>query len=147
MKFRRAGCGSVHPSRRRFHCFFVPLTPVVPVSPLGIRSQFRDVNRMEKHMIIGNFLLKSQNSFNGEIHTLTLHLPSVRIQFIPLSGKKPDYSLRSFPRTSLLRSLSQSDEYTEIGAGWKRSGSHGDFISVKLDCPALAQPIQAVLRP
>jgi uncharacterized protein (DUF736 family) len=33
----------------------------------------------------------------------------------------------------------------ELGAAWLKSGEFGDFLSVKLDCPALLAPINAIM--
>src|SRR3954453_2456110 len=34
---------------------------------------------------------------------------------------------------------------TELGAAWVKTGEYGDFVSVKLDCPSLASPINCVM--
>jgi len=33
----------------------------------------------------------------------------------------------------------------ELGAAWIKSGEFGDFLSVKLDCPSLPAPINAIM--
>src|SRR3546814_502558 len=39
-----------------------------------------------------------------------------------------------------------NDDGPEIGAGWKRTGEKaGDYVSLQIDDPALAQPIRANL--
>ena len=83
---------------------------------------------------IGSFK-QTDNGYEGTI--ATLHLSS-KVKFIPNENKKsddsPDYFIKS----------GQSD----FGAAWKETKAGDqplDYLSVKLDCPTLAKPINAAL--
>jgi uncharacterized protein (DUF736 family) len=84
-------------------------------------------------MIIGNLKKGDDNSFQGSIHTLTLHRD---IAIEPVAAKKsdkaPDY------RITL--------DNLEIGAGWKEKKEGGNaYLSIRLDDPALPAPINCIL--
>ena len=80
---------------------------------------------------IGTFT-KQQDGFSGTLRTLTVN---VKIKIVPIakdSDKAPDY--RVFAGV------------LEIGAGWKRqTAAKRDYVSVKLDDPAFAAPLNARL--
>ena len=80
---------------------------------------------------IGTFT-KSENSFSGQIKTVTLN---VKAKFAPAekdNDKAPDY--RIYAST------------TELGAAWKKTSNAGrDYLSVKLDDPSFPAPIFASL--
>src|SRR4051812_16013197 len=89
-------------------------------------------------MIIGNFTYDSTTDiYTGEIRTLTTLWRTVVFRPTALDGTgKPDY-----------RILEEGTGGTvEFGAAWKRTSERGqDFISVVLDDPALAAPVNAAL--
>jgi len=80
---------------------------------------------------IGTFT-RTSDGFNGTVSTLTL---DAKVQIRPVekaSDKAPDYRVFS--------------GRAEIGAAWKKTSNEGrDYLSVKLDDPSLAAPIQASL--
>ena len=91
-------------------------------------------------MIIGNFTYdKAKGTYIGEIKTLTLPRSSVVIRPTQSkNGKAPDYRVLAGGKTGAL----------EIGAAWKRtSGAGREFLSVRLDDPALSHPLSAALMP
>jgi len=83
---------------------------------------------------IGSFK-QTDTGYEGTI--ATLHL-SKKVKFVPNENKKsddsPDYFIKS----------GKSD----FGAAWKETKAGDeplDYLSVKLDCPTLAKPINAAL--
>ena len=80
---------------------------------------------------IGTFT-KSENSFGGQIKTITLN---VKAKFAPAekdNDKAPDYRIFA--------------GQTELGAAWKRTSNAGrEYLSVKLDDPTFPAPIFASL--
>ena len=40
----------------------------------------------------------------------------------------------------------QGPDNGELGAAWRKAGEWGDYLSVKLDCPSLAGPINATMK-
>jgi uncharacterized protein (DUF736 family) len=81
---------------------------------------------------IGSFT-RSDDGFNGTIHTLTLN---IRARFVPAEASQND-------KAPDLRVLSGS---IEIGAAWKRTSKEGTvYHSVKLDDPSFPAPIFANL--
>jgi uncharacterized protein (DUF736 family) len=80
-------------------------------------------------MIIGRFQ-KEENGFSGSIETLAIRLNPVRL--LRRNGKGADYSLQG--------------PNCELGAAWRKAGEWGDYLSVKLDCPSLAAPINATMK-
>jgi uncharacterized protein (DUF736 family) len=88
-------------------------------------------------MIIGNFThSKARDTFTGAIETLTVPAREVTFQPNDKGGEKaPDY--RVLGKTGM--------GSVELGAAWKRSGENGEYLSVKLDDPALAQSINCAL--
>ncbi len=84
---------------------------------------------------IGEFT-RTKNGYAGRIRTLSL---DVEIVLIPVehtdAENAPDYRVHH-----------GNDDGPEIGAGWKRTGEKaGDYVSLKIDDPTLAQPIRANL--
>src|SRR3546814_9557360 len=84
---------------------------------------------------IGEFT-RTKNGYAGRIRTLSL---DVEIALIPAehtdAENAPDYRVHH-----------GNDDGPEIGAGWKRTGEKaGDYVSLQIDDPALAQPIRANL--
>lgn len=88
-------------------------------------------------MIIGNFTYaKARDTYAGWIDTLTASVQGVN--FRPTGkhdGKTPDYRVE----------VQTPGGAAELGAAWKRTGESGDYLSVKLDDPALAQPVNCAL--
>ncbi|MBF0250773.1 MAG: DUF736 domain-containing protein [Alphaproteobacteria bacterium] len=85
-------------------------------------------------MIIGTFD-KDGEGFYGKIKTMMLSIP-VSIKSVKRNGdNSPTH-----------RVISKSQSGTEIGAAWERDSQHGNsYVSVKLDCPSLPQPINCNL--
>ena len=81
--------------------------------------------------IIGNFQ-KQDDGFTSTIRTLTLKAKAV-MRPVEKSGEKaPDYRVYA--------------ENVEIGAAWAQTSKGGNaYLSVKLDDPSFAQPIQCRL--
>jgi len=89
-------------------------------------------------MIIGTFIYdKATDSFSGDISTL--HFQFSPVEIVPTgksSDKGPDYRLTS----------DTTHGHVELGAAWKRTSEQGrEFISVSLDAPLLAAPLNAAL--
>jgi uncharacterized protein (DUF736 family) len=84
---------------------------------------------------IGQFTREKSN-FTGRIQTLTVYRELTLVPADPSNTENaPDYRVH----------LGGSDG-PEIGAGWKRSGEKaGDYVSLVIDDPTLAQPIRANL--
>ena len=85
---------------------------------------------------IGSFQ-RTRHGYEGRLHTLTL---DVQIRLVPAEAgdgeNLPDWRIH----------MSDSEVGPEIGAGWDRIGEKaGPYISLLIDCPALAQPIRANL--
>jgi len=84
---------------------------------------------------IGQFTREKQG-FTGRVHTLTL---TQELAIVPAdhsdAENAPDYRVHR-----------DDADGPEVGAAWKRTGERaGDYLSVLLDDPALAQPIRANL--
>lgn len=84
---------------------------------------------------IGEFT-RTKNGYTGRIRTLSL---DAEIVLIPAehsdAENAPDYRIHH-----------GNDDGPEIGAGWKRTGEKaGDYVSLQIDDPTLAQPIRANL--
>ncbi len=89
-------------------------------------------------MIIGNFTYdKAKDTYTGEITTLTLHRSKVLLRRAQgKNGKGPDYRVIVEGKPGAV----------ELGAAWKRTSEAGrQFLSVRLDDPALSHPISAAL--
>jgi uncharacterized protein (DUF736 family) len=89
-------------------------------------------------MIIGNFTYDSEaDTYAGSITTLTVTHDDVRIKPMDKKNdKEPDYRIISESIFGLV----------EFGAAWKRTSDKGKtFLSVALDDPSLAGPINAAL--
>jgi uncharacterized protein (DUF736 family) len=79
-------------------------------------------------MIIGRFKIDG-DGFSGFVETLTFQISSVR--FVK-RDKGADYTVRG-------------PDDCELGAAWRKSGEWGDYLSVKLDSPALLAAINATM--
>src|SRR5437868_14028259 len=79
-------------------------------------------------MNIGRFQ-KFDTDFTGSIETLAYSVNPVR--FVK-RDKGADYAL-------------QGPDDGELGAAWRKSGEYGEYLSVKLDCPSLPAPINAIM--
>jgi uncharacterized protein (DUF736 family) len=91
-------------------------------------------------MIIGNFTYdKAKDTYTGEITTLTLHRSKVLLRRAQgKNGKGPDYRVMVEGKPGAV----------ELGAAWKRtSEARREFLSVRLDDPALSRPLSAALMP
>jgi uncharacterized protein (DUF736 family) len=89
-------------------------------------------------MIIGNFTYdKARDAYTGELATLTVAARKVAFQPIEAKGDKgPSYRVVSPGKTGDV----------ELGAAWKKRSEEGrDYLSVKLDDPALTQPINGAM--
>ena len=84
---------------------------------------------------IGTFR-RTKSGYSGRIHTLTLDAELVLVPIDNTDAENaPDYRIH----------LGDVDG-PEVGAGWKRTGEKaGDYVSLQLDDPTLAQPIRANL--
>jgi uncharacterized protein (DUF736 family) len=88
-------------------------------------------------MIIGNFTYnKAQDTYTGELATLTA---TRKLAFRPSeakSDKAPEYRIIGASKAGDI----------EFGAAWKKRSKEGrDYLSVKLDDPALEQPLNGAL--
>lgn len=86
-------------------------------------------------MQIGSFI-RTANGYEGIIETATL---DIRISIVPAeqsdADKAPDWRVHR-----------GDSEGPEVGAGWNESGERaGDYVSLRIDDPAFAQPIRAAL--
>lgn len=84
---------------------------------------------------IGQFIA-GNSGFVGRVHTLTIYR---ELAIVPAeqsdAENAPDYRIHH-----------GAEDGPEIGAGWKRTGERaGDYVSLLIDDPALAQPIRANL--
>jgi uncharacterized protein (DUF736 family) len=89
-------------------------------------------------MIIGNFNYnKAQDTYTGEIATLSGATRKVVFKPSEATGDKvPQYRVLGPSKTGDI----------EFGAAWKKRTDEGrDYLSVKLDDPALATPINCAL--
>jgi uncharacterized protein (DUF736 family) len=89
-------------------------------------------------MIIGNFSYDQRaDAFTGDILTLSFSFSAVDIKPTGKSGtKEPDYRVTAQTSTGQV----------ELGAAWKRTSDKGrEFVSVSLDAPLLAAPLNAAL--
>ncbi|PBB90279.1 hypothetical protein CK215_23155 [Mesorhizobium sp. WSM3864] len=84
---------------------------------------------------IGEFT-RQKTGYCGRIHTLSLNLDIAIVAAEANDTENaPDYRVHA-----------GNEDGPEIGAGWKRSSEKaGDFVSIQLDDPILAQPIRASL--
>lgn len=81
-------------------------------------------------------LTRTKNGYAGHIRTLSLDLEIVLVPAEHTDAENaPDYRVHH-----------GKDDGPEIGAGWKRTGEKaGDYVSLQIDDPTLAQPIRANL--
>jgi uncharacterized protein (DUF736 family) len=89
-------------------------------------------------MIIGNFTYnKAQDTYTGEL--ATLEVGARKVMFRPIEArteKAPNYRVVSQSKTGDV----------EFGAAWKKRSEEGrDYLSVKLDDPALTQALNCAL--
>lgn len=79
----------------------------------------------------------TSNGFAGRIRSFTLDIDVQIVQAEPGDADNaPDYRIV----------LGDGDNAIEVGAGWKRVGEKaGNYLSVQIDDPVLAQPIYANL--
>jgi uncharacterized protein (DUF736 family) len=83
---------------------------------------------LEVSMIIGRFQ-RDGNGYSGSIETLAFQLNPVRLV---KRDKGADFAVTG-------------PDDGELGAAWRKAGEFGDFLSIKLDCPSLLAPINAVM--
>lgn len=89
-------------------------------------------------MIIGNFKYRAaKDRYEGGITTLTFKLTGVTFEPNEKSGEKePDYRVM----------VATENGQFELGAAWRRESDKGrPFVSVALDAPLLAAPLNAAL--
>lgn len=95
-------------------------------------------------MIIGRFTQEG-DSYEGSIETLALTAHGVSIE--PATGKqgnKPDYNVLASTHEAALGGYPVRS--SEIGAAWKKTSKAGKpYLSVKLDGPTLAAPLNCAL--
>ena len=89
-------------------------------------------------MIIGNFTNnEAQDTYTGEL--ATLEVGARKVVFRPIEAKTdkaPNYRVIGLSKTGDV----------EFGAAWKKRSEEGrPYLSVKLDDPALAQPVNCAL--
>ena len=91
-------------------------------------------------MIIGKFK-QQDDGYAGSIYGLGLESAVCHLQPVPAKqGNGPDFVVLGAP------SEEESFEATELGAAWAKTSKAGKpYLSVKLDGPALAQPINCAL--
>ena len=84
-------------------------------------------------MKIGDFTKKDDKSFIGTIQTLTLQLDVTMEPVTEKMGEKgPDYRVLT--------------GYRELGAAWRETSNAGKaYLSVRIDDPALPQPLNCAL--
>ena len=87
-------------------------------------------------MQIGSFI-RTANGYEGMIETATLDL---RLSLVPAdpggADRAPDWRVHLGPEA----------DGPEIGAGWNETGERaGDYVSLRIDDPAFAQPLRAAL--
>ena len=87
-------------------------------------------------MIIGKFTQDGE-TYSGSIYAIGLGLRHVTFSPVPKVGNGPDFAVAGNP-----------DGLGEflVGAAWSKTSKKGrGYLSVKLDSPALAQPINCAL--
>ena len=87
-------------------------------------------------MQIGSFI-RTANGFEGILESAML---DIRISIVPAepsdAEKAPDWRVHR----------GDDGDGPEIGAGWNETGERaGDYVSLRIDDPAFAQPIRAAL--
>ncbi len=83
-------------------------------------------------MIIGTYAKTPDGGLQGDIATAGLHLTSVDFE---AADKGPDFRISADDRGIGF----------EIGAAWHKTSDYGLYLSVKLDSPVFAEPIDATL--
>lgn len=85
---------------------------------------------------IGQFT-RTKNGYHGQLKTLTLNAELTLVPAEQTNAENaPDYRVH----------IGEDNERVEVGAGWKRTGEKaGDYVSLVIDDPAMAQPIHANL--
>ena len=81
--------------------------------------------------IIGTFTKQDNGGFIGDLKTLTI---KTKLSFEPTekrSESSPDFRITSGP--------------AEFGAAWERTGKNGRYLSVSIDDPSFAAPINCRL--
>jgi uncharacterized protein (DUF736 family) len=91
---------------------------------------------MEKHMKIGTFTQQEQG-YIGYIDTAGLRVADVTFSPMPVKqGSGPDFVILA----------AGDNEQFELGAAWAKTSKAGKaYLSVKLDSPALAAPVNCAL--
>jgi uncharacterized protein (DUF736 family) len=95
-------------------------------------------SQKEKHMIIGNFK-QHGDVYAGSLYGMALNVAYVTLSPVPAKqGNGPDFVVLGAP--------SEEDRGSELGAAWAKTSKAGKpYLSVKLDGPTLAQPINCAL--
>lgn len=85
---------------------------------------------------IGEFT-RTKFGYSGRLRTLTLDVQLALVPSEPSEAEKaPDYRIQ----------MGEDGDGPEVGAGWKRTGDKaGEYVSLLIDDPVLAQPIRANL--
>ena len=84
-------------------------------------------------MIIGTFTSNDNGGFTGVINTAGLNLAGVAFE---TKDKGADFVLKA----------DHNGQAFEIGGAWKKSGDYGDYLSVRLDSPTFAEPVNATMK-
>jgi uncharacterized protein (DUF736 family) len=80
---------------------------------------------------IGHFIKQENGDFTGGIESITI---SKRVRFEPQekrNAKSPDFLIIF--------------DFSEAGAAWRKTGENGEYLSVRLDDPTFAAPINCRL--
>ena len=84
-------------------------------------------------MIIGTFTKNDHGGYHGQVNTAGLNLTGVVFEAME---KGANFAV----------SAANGSECFEIGAAWNKSGEYGPYLSVKLDSPVFAEPINATMK-
>jgi uncharacterized protein (DUF736 family) len=88
-------------------------------------------------MIIGKFT-QQDDSYAGSIYGIGISVPFALFQPVQKTGNGPDFIVHG--------GSSEEDGTFELGAAWRKTSKKGRaYLSVKLDSPVLAQPINCAL--
>jgi uncharacterized protein (DUF736 family) len=89
-------------------------------------------------MIVGTFRDHGEQVFAGSIYGIGISIPFAVFRPTTKSGNGPDYVV--------FGGASEDEGNFEIGAAWAKTSKKGKaYLSVKLDSPALVDPINCAL--
>src|SRR5258708_6253005 len=88
-------------------------------------------------MIIGKFT-QQDDHYAGSVYGIGINVPFAVFQPAQKTGNGPDFIVYG--------GCSEEDGTFEVGAAWRKTSKKGrGYLSVKLDSPALTQPINCAL--